>query len=302
MWFAPSVSAVACVLSAAACHESVDADQGSDAELIVLGAQFVRAPLPPAGDGPATVAVELGNDRIARGVRGRIAVGTLGASATAALVAREGDRGHWVVVAGPEDIRAPGQPTLPLEFAVSRSATLGARRLLVQAVDARGAVGAPLGRNVVIEEAQPVGGRLVVSLAWDRDADLDLHVEDPLGRDIHAGDPNSYEPPPPGEAPDPDAWKSGGKLDFDSNAQCEVDGRRVENVIWDNGAPPAGRYKVRVHTASLCGEQAARYRVTAWRDGVVVGAAQGTSVEWDTRSKGGRGAGVLAFEFDVPRD
>ena len=35
---------------------------------------------------------------------------------------------------------------------------------------------------------------------------------------------------------DPNAFKSGGILDFDSNANCVIDGRRAENVFWTRGA------------------------------------------------------------------
>ena len=88
-------------------------------------------------------------------------------------------------------------------------------------------------------------------------------------------------------------------LDFDSNAQCVPDGRHAENVVWHD-KPPSGHYIVRVDTFSLCGEAGAHWRVEGFLDGVSIGAAEGSSTEYDTRFAHDRGAGVLALELDVP--
>ena len=70
-----------------------------------------------------------------------------------------------------------------------------------------------------------------VSLAWDGEADLDLHVVCPDGTLIHFNRRQGC----------------GGVLDVDMNAQGSTVSRTpVENVVWPNGAPP-GTYKVRVH-------------------------------------------------------
>jgi uncharacterized protein YfaP (DUF2135 family) len=143
-------------------------------------------------------------------------------------------------------------------------------------------------------------GALVVSLSWDDGADLDLHVVDPNGVEIDKRNINSYQPPPPGAPPEPPGTThDGGVLDLDSNAQCVADGVRAEHVVWTD-APPRGHYVVRVDTASMCGEAAARWRVEVLLGGAQVAAAQGTSTDADTRFAHELGAGVLAVEFDVP--
>jgi len=76
----------------------------------------------------------------------------------------------------------------------------------------------------------PPAGALVVSLEWDTEADLDLHVVTPDGVEIWAGNINSYQAPPPGTPVDPAAWQAGGILDLDSNAGCVIDGRQI---WWD---------------------------------------------------------------------
>ena len=55
-------------------------------------------------------------------------------------------------------------------------------------------------------------------------------------------------------------------LDFDSNAQCVIDGRRAENLIIKQ-SPPKGAYTVRVDTANMCAVSAARWHLRVLRDG-----------------------------------
>ena len=64
-----------------------------------------------------------------------------------------------------------------------------------------------------------------VTLTWDNDADLDLHVVEPSGEEIWYEHTESA---------------TGGFLDVD-----DVDGEGPENVFWFVGAP-SGRYVVRV--------------------------------------------------------
>ncbi len=127
----------------------------------------------------------------------------------------------------------------------------GEYTLDVRAGGAEGRFGPPQLLPLTASGAPVPTGALVVSLRWDTEADLDLHVVDPAGVEIYKRNINSYEAPPPGQAPDPTAWQKGGLLDLDSNAACVIDGRRQENVIWKDAAS-AGHYVVRVDTFSLC--------------------------------------------------
>src|SRR6185503_20685809 len=98
------------------------------------------------------------------------------------------------------------------------------------------------------------------------------------------GSPNSWQPPPPGEPVDPDAWMSGGVLDHDGNAGCHRDGAPSEHVVWKTRmgpmgpvAPivPPGAYSVRVDARSLCGAPDATWEVAVYRtNGELVGAAR----------------------------
>ena len=72
-------------------------------------------------------------------------------------------------------------------------------------------------------------GNLTISLIWDTDDDLDLHVVEPSGEKIHFSKKNS---------------SSGGRLDVDANESAIME-HPVENVFWEN--PPIGAYRVIVN-------------------------------------------------------
>jgi hypothetical protein len=165
-------------------------------------------------------------------------------------------------------------------------------------VDAAGRFGAPSVVSLTSAPPAPPNGTLVVSLSWDTEADLDLHVVVPGGVEVWAGNINSYQLPPPGTVQDA-SWQDGGILDFDSNAGCVIDGRRAENVVWQ-APPPSGTYLVRVDTASLCGVPDARWTVTVFENGAQVASSEGESLPTDTRFSKGPGSGVDALTFDVP--
>ncbi len=86
------------------------------------------------------------------------------------------------------------------------------------------------------EPAAPAG-ELVVRLAFEHGADLDLYVTDPLDETVY------YANTP---------VRSGGALDADR--RCEGAGHRVETVRF--AQPRAGRYRVGVDFQQRCGTDA----------------------------------------------
>jgi hypothetical protein len=116
------------------------------------------------------------------------------------------------------------------------------------AVDAGGKQGAVTRQGV---SAIRVGtGQVQVSISWDVDSDVDLHVVDPNQDEIY------YEEP---EA------SSGGELDLDSNAECDLDHKKNENITWQKA--PAGKFVVRVDYWDNCGVTATNYVVTVQVNG-----------------------------------
>ena len=286
------------LLTLTAC-DGASSDPGFDARMRVKGAQFVEGAPPADSAGPKVVAVDLSSNQIHAGQIGKPLSAALDPSATAAAIGLEGDRGYWIVPAGLADVQAPAFPTFHVLLSFAADLAAGDYALEVRAADSTGRTGPPTVLPLSASGPTAPDGDLVISLRWDTESDLDLHVIDPAGVEIYKSNINSYEAPPPGQAPDPTAWQEGGLLDLDSNAQCVIDGRRRENVIWKENAPP-GHYRVLVDTFSLCGEVSASWAVEVRKAGKRLAHAEGQSGPIDEQMPHDRGAGVLALEVDVP--
>jgi hypothetical protein len=145
------------------------------------------------------------------------------------------------------------------------------------AADPEGRVGMVTAKSY---DAIVVGtGDIQVTLAWDSDADVDLHVVDPGGSEIYWGEPQS---------------PSGGRLDLDSNAACMLDDVRNENITWPVGSAPQGSYTVRVDYWSSCDASETNYTVLIHNEGqsdLHHGTFRGEG------DGGGRGSGVEIATF-----
>jgi hypothetical protein len=276
--------AVVAALTGAGCG-GVPSDPGLSAEMQVSGGQFTLGPLPPASGGPAVVSLALLSNTAHAGEIEAPLSGALGPSATAAAIGLAGDSGYWIVPAGLPSVAAPSYPTFGVTLSFSPTLAAGTYSLVVQAADAGGSFGAPMPSPLTVAGPPAITGALVVTLRWDTESDLDLHVVDPEGIEIWRGDKV-----PSGTT---------GDLDVDSNAQCVIDGRRQEDVIFPAG-PPSGSYRVLVDTFSLCAASDALWTVEARLEGQLAGSATGESTFTDTEGTHDRGAGVLALTFDVP--
>lgn len=279
------------------------ADEGRDASLLIeQPAQFYRRDLnaePGNGAGPKVVSASTPGT-IQTGYSARQMSGELESNATAIAIALEGDVGYWLLAAGIPLNAAPTNPTFTATYQLAATVTPGTKRFVFRAIDGSGNFGPATTRTFDALVVPPPSGRLVVSLTWNNGADLDLHVLLPTGVEIFKRNATEYERPPPSAGPvNPSGPFDGGFLDRDSNARCVFDGRRAENVIWQE-APPKGHYIVRVDTFSLCGVPNAYWNVEAKLDGASIGGARGIATENDVRFEHNRGGGVLALEFDVP--
>jgi hypothetical protein len=296
---AAACTLVAAAAAAASCSAGVQADVGADAYMRVGGAQFVRGPMPDGSDaGPAVAQLTLINNNIWAGLEDDPVGGALDPSATAAAIGLQGDVGYWIVPGGVPSVAAPNNPTFSASASFSEGIVLGSYTLVARAVDEGGNFGMPATQILVAEPSPtnpPPAGHLVVTLTWDTESNLNLHVVDPTGAEIYWGDQSS-EPAQLGTPVDSGDY---GYVDYDSNANCVIDGLRKEDAIWLN-PPPSGSYTVRVDTASLCGQPNAHWTVTVVLEGNEIATASGISLDADTWGNHGLGAGQLALQFTVP--
>lgn len=293
-----AVARLACLLTSTACSAGAANDPGLDARMRLAGAQFIAGAMPAVGtEGPEVASVQLATTVIWAGMPSKALAGAVDPSATSAAIALSSDTGYWVVPTGVPDVSAPTLPTFHTTASFSSTLGTGAYTLEVRAVDGNNHFGPPFRQTLTalaMSPAHTLTGALIVSLSWDTESDLDLHVIDPLGNEIFHGAPNSLEAfSTAGED------GSNGSLDHDSNAACVIDGLRQEAVIWED-APPSGHYLVRVDTTSLCRAANAHWIVEVLLDGSAVVEARGLSLDSDTWGAHDRGAGLLALGFDVP--
>lgn len=278
----------------ASCSNGVQADTGSDAYMQVVGAQFVRGAMPAgSASAPAVEQITLLNANIWAGLTDFGIGGAIAPAGTAAAIGMQGDKGYWIVLAGTPNVAAPTFPTFAATAEFSNGIVPGNYTLVVRAVDGSGNYGLPKTQILVAEPSPtnpPVTGDLVVTLKWDNDANLDLHVVQPDGFEVYWNDESSQSAMDGG---------SYGFVDYNSNANCVVDGLDREDAIWHD-APPPGQYTVRVDATSLCGEPIASWSVQAVLRGKQIAQASGVATDASTRGSHGVGAGVLAFQFTVP--
>jgi hypothetical protein len=274
-------------------------DPGDDAYMRVHGAQFVRGRMPTgSAAGPKVLSLDTINSLIYPNLPNYSIGGALGATATSAAIGLQGDVGYWIVVAGVANYTTPTDPSYAANAGFSGSLIAGKYTLLVRGVDAQGNFGLPSSQILTGLAAPPLEpiptGALVVTLTWSGDANLDLHVVDPTGDDLYWGT-QSTQPPFAFDQVDGGSF---GTIDYDSNANCVIDGLDREDAVWA-GAPPLGTYIVRVDAASLCVEPDAYWTVKVVLQGKTLGEATGTATDADTRGTHGFGSGVTALSFSV---
>ncbi len=99
----------------------------------------------------------------------------------------------------------------------------------------------------------------VVSLAWNANVDLDLHIVTPDGKELNAKHPSTAVESDAGVV-DP-TQPHVGRLQQDVNAECLGTGTFRENVVW-NEKPEPGRYLIYVNLYDACGADSVSFQVS----------------------------------------
>ena len=160
--------------------------------------------------------------------------------------------------------------------------------IAVTAVDSNGASGEADCYTVVMRHEAvgiPVAsGDVEVTLSWDSDADLDLHVADPTGAEVFYGST---------------VVDSGGVLDLEAGYPCGGDIVRNEHIAWALDSPPPGIYEVRVSHYLSCDAPETNYVVSIYNHG------RRTTFSGTFTGPGGasaRGTGRVIAQFEVAGD
>lgn len=284
--------AVLAALLALGCGESLATPSGVDEPLHVENGQFFNGPLPTGTKGPKVTNVQSKNNLLPQGVAGKNLEGD--AEKTAWSVALRFDdigSGYWVVPIGPYDPYTESDLSWTALYDVSRTAPVGEHKLVLSASDHDGNWG-PVRETTMLVKSLIPEGHVVVSLVWDTDVDLDLHIVAPTGKELDPKHPNTL-------AVDGGLVDGGvpgaGQLDRDSNANCVIDGYRQEDVVWHD-QPVPGRYIARADMFSACGQAYADFTFTIRIDGKLIFTRSGRLMALEA-SGGGKGAGLFITDF-----
>jgi hypothetical protein len=291
---------VLAILALAACDGGATSDPGYGAKLQIAGAQYRPGPLPTANGGPDAIQLTTEHGAITIGDFHEPLSAVLGPGTSGVVIGVQGSVDGWILPADVPAFDTPNDPGLSAIIGVADDFPPGPFSLVLYGVDPDGHYGHPITADLTADLSPPPDGMLLVGLDWEGTADLDLHVVDPLGGEAYSGNPNTYQPPPPGDPPDPpDAYLAGGILDRDANQNCHRDGRPAEHVIWTM-PPPAGAYVVRVEARNMCGDASEAWEVSALHNGVLIGASRGVATDDEVQLlPHGQGAGVLALQFTL---
>jgi hypothetical protein len=170
--------------------------------------------------------------------------------------------GYWVVVVGSTDTQAPGQSDFSLTAAFNASDPPGTHQLRFVAIGPTGKAGPQNEAPVCFDTPYPdnlhacLPGKAppaaVISLDWDTNFDLDLHVTLPDGTDLGPKMPAAVVDA--GVAP---------QFDRDSLQGCVPDGIREEDLTFQDPPAPGG-YEIRVDPFASCGQPAAHFTVSVY--------------------------------------
>lgn len=268
--------------------EGVPFARGAREPIQVRGGQLEEGAIPDDAGGPKITTLNSQANLIFAGQAGKKLTGNAAAGATA-VAARfhEIGTGYWTVPVGAPDPQTMGDLTWEMDCDFAWDIRPGTYDIDFAAVNDQGLFGPVSNLPVLVQSAVPQG-KVVISLAWDSAADLDLHLVAPNGQELDpkhpttaVGDGGAGDMLPPGS----------GLLDRDSNGGCAQDGFRREDVVFAD-APAPGVYLARVDMFASCGAPAASFVLTVERDGKVTDTVKGRLLDIDADG-GGPGSGLF---------
>ena len=277
-------------LSLSGCGDSQAAPSGLTEPVYIVGGQFIGGSFPKSHDsGPEVSAVNIHDLQLLEGTPGKSVTGLAAAGSQSVAIALQGlGTGFWVVPVGGEDLIAPGLFDWGASLSFSTNVPGSKPTLEFAAADSSGQFG-PLATQTLFTEARLPMGHVVASLSWGVDADLDLHLVSPNGKELSPKHPNTISSDANGKP-----VAGSGLLDHDSLAACVPDGLRTENVVWAD-APLAGTYSVYVDMFSACGKPAANFKFSLLVDGQSVLEKAGRLLDID--ADGGESSGLFVTQF-----
>lgn len=270
---------------------SESASSGLGEPLRVTNGQFFSGAFPEThADGPSLSQVTLRTAQFLAGSPAKTISGDAADGAQSVAVALQNlGSGYWIVPVGAPDPNTPGMFAWAAVCDFSRELPEGFKNISLAASDSNGKFGPLTSQKISIKSLIPTG-HVVASLTWGADADLDLHLTSPSGKELYPKKPNTI-----GSDENGKPLPGSGLLDRDSLAACIPDGVRTENVVFAD-APEPGVYNVRVDLFSACKQPAVTFKFTLYVDGKSVLEQVGRLLDVNADA-GGALSGLFVTEF-----
>jgi hypothetical protein len=181
--------------------------------------------------------------------------------------------GYWVVPAGAVNPAVPGERDFVVDLSLGPIPP-GIHRLWMVAIDGAGNGGPRVELPLCIldpsipDDLSPCSDTVVppaasVVLTWDEDVDLDLVLRTPDNKVVDARHPTTAFPGEDGITPEALADPTTGVFTQDSNAECTIDGRNVESIVWREA--PLGTFLAYANLFDACGRRSVRFVMTVYR-------------------------------------
>lgn len=182
--------------------------------------------------------------------------------------------GYWVVPVDGPDVTQNGNLLFSATVDFTPEVPYGVQSLVFAAIDGNGDPGPPYETTLCILpevannsfaacDPTVTPQNAIVSLSWDTQVDLDLVVVTPEGKVVSSKSPSTAlegATVPDEVVADPTT----GVLSRDSNADCHIDGIRLESLVFPD-VPPAGEYLVFASLHRSCGESYVNYELALYR-------------------------------------
>lgn len=217
---------------------------------------------PPSGV-PLVTSIESPSEVFIEGQLDRHVTGRTSADAYAIAVRFDDiGTGYFTLPVGASDPAFMGERDFDVDFDVGTRVASGITHFSIVAIDGSGNAGPRSDLDACIVDGAIPGDFSVcdatipppaaaIVLRWDADANLDLVVTTPDGRRVDADHPITTTPSDP----------TAGRFVRDSNANCIVDGRNEEALVWNEAPVGAGAFFVGVDLFAACGTPGAHFDV-----------------------------------------
>jgi hypothetical protein len=284
------------------------APSGIGEPIQLVGGQFIAGDLPGNAGGPSVTSIALNSPLVIPGAAGKGVQGRVADTASAVGV-RFADMGsgYWVVPVAEPDSQFPGEVNYRFSANFDANSRAGFHPLRFAAIDGSGRAGAQSTILLCIADRIPDNlhackpnvppPAAVVSLQWDTNFDVDLHVTTPQGIDVNPKSP-LVTPLEAGAAP----ASSSPRIDRDSLGGCVPDSMRQEDLVFQD-PPPPGSYQIRADPFDACGQSAVRFKLTIFR---VAGACPSCALQavftragelLATQASGGATTGLFVAQY-----